>query len=157
SDADIDDLVADLDKGKGFIKNHEAASRIRSMIVGPSGDATAEPEKILLDWNRKSPKQMLAEYHEYLRNYSTFVLDPKGDMIRLYRGEWSLVSGFPGTGKTSFICQNLCHWLKSDPKAVGFAAILESDPERFVIKTAAVAAGVDVPNEAQLTSFLDTY
>jgi AAA domain len=139
------------------VQKADAIRRIRSMVVTAQGDENEKPERILLDWNSKSPAQMLAEYQKYMSTYSTLCIDPAGDMVRLYDGEWSIWSGFPGTGKTTLIRQNICHWLKSDPKSVGFVATLEQDPEHYIIELAGVAAGVEIPNEAQLTKFLDLY
>lgn len=81
----------------------DAINRARRMgnmfITQPSAGADETPERILLDMADMSPAKMLQEYRDYMDAYDTLPIDPAGDIVRLYRGEWSLISGFPGTGK----------------------------------------------------------
>lgn len=116
---------------------------------------TPEAAKILLDFKTESPTQILADYDRFMSTFDTLPIDPEGNIVRLYRGEWSIWSGFPGTGKTTLLRQNICRFLKAGHTV--FAAILEQDPRWFIIEIAATAAGVETPTVEQLTSFLETY
>lgn len=149
-------MSAEIDESLKRVDAISEARRMGKMLVTEESDGADDtPEKILLDVAQMSPKQMLDAYRSYMDSYCTFPIDPAGDKIRLYRGEWGILSGFPGTGKTTFLRQMCCHLLKAGEKV--FAAILESNPEWFLIEMAATAAGVEIPTEAHLTSFLDTY
>ncbi len=135
------------------------ARRLAGMYVTqPSEGEDETPERILMEVGTMQPADMLARYNAYMAAYSTLPIDPEGDKVRIYHGEWSIWSGFPGQGKTTFIRQMCCKFLKhmNDGECV-FIATLEQDPEWYLIEMAATAAGVETPSEAQLTSFLDTF
>lgn len=113
------------------------------------------PERILFDAGKQTPKEMIDAYANKMATFDTLPLDVEGAVSRLYRGQWSIFSGYTGTGKTTYLRQLVCHLLKLG-KSV-FVATLEQDPEDYLIELASTAAGVDMVNEKQLTSFLATY
>lgn len=113
------------------------------------------PERILLDAGERTAKEMLDAYAEKMTHFDTVPLDIEGRMIRLFRGEWTIFSGYAGTGKTSFLRETVCRLLKANKNV--FVATLEQDPEEYLIELAATAAGVEMPTEKQLQCFLDTY
>jgi KaiC/GvpD/RAD55 family RecA-like ATPase len=117
--------------------------------------ADDSPERILLDAGEKTAKEMLDNYAEKMSQFDTLPLDVEGKMIRLFRGEWTIFSGYAGTGKTSFLREGVCRLLKAGKNI--FVATLEQDPEEYLIELAATAAGVEMPTEKQLQCFLDTY
>lgn len=129
----------------------------RMMVTAPATD-DFEPEKILLDFNALPPEEMLRQYTEHMATYDTLPIDPEGNMVRLYRGEWSIWSGFPGTGKTTFIRQMACHFLNLLKAGESvFIATLEQDPRWYLVEMAATASGVETASEEQMQSFIDTY
>lgn len=113
------------------------------------------PERILLDAGERTAKEMLESYAEKMANFDTLPLDVEGRMIRLFRGEWTIFSGYAGTGKTSYLREGVCRLLKAGKNI--FVATLEQDPEEYLIELAATSAGVEMPTEKQLQCFLDTY
>lgn len=135
------------------------ARRIGRMLIteaSPGEDDT--PEKILLDFAKMSAKEMRDAYLKHMATFETLPLDASGEKVRLYAGEWSIWSGFPGAGKTTAIRQMACKFMKSlrDGECV-FIATLEQDPSWYIVEMAGTAAGVETPSEEQITSFLDTY
>lgn len=134
----------------------DAIRRIRAkMMVTDLGDADDAPEKIFVDFANISPAQMLADYTKFLATYDTLPFDPEGQFIRLYRGQWSIISGFPGVGKTTFLRQLVAHLLKNKNGVFVFSG--EDDPSHYLIELAATAYGVELPTEAQLSTFIETY
>lgn len=117
--------------------------------------ANDTPEKILFDAGKQTPKEMIDAYTKRRAEFDTVPLDVEGNVIRLYRGQWTIFSGYTGTGKTTYLRELVCKLLKAG-KAV-FVATLEADPEDYLVELAATAAGVEAVNEAQLTTFLATY
>jgi hypothetical protein len=117
--------------------------------------ADDRPEKILFDAGQQTPKEMLDAYTARRANFDSIPLDITGDVVRLYKGQWTIFSGYTGTGKTTYLRQLVCHLLKAG-KSV-FVATLESDPEDYLIELAATAAGVEVVTEQQLAVFLAAY
>jgi twinkle protein len=155
----IKQSAANLDESLERVDAIARARKIGKMLVteeAPGADDA--PERILVEVAAMSPEQMLKRYNDYMADFDTLPIDPAGDKIRLYRGEVSIWSGFPGAGKTTLIRQTVLHVLRtSKPTECVFAAILESDPEWFIIEMAATAAGVETPTEAHLTAFLEQY
>lgn len=117
--------------------------------------ADDSPEKIIYDAGERTAAEMIAAYTAKMSKYDTVPLDPAGNIIRLYSGEWTIISGYTGTGKTTLLRQTVCHLLKAGKNV--FVATLEANPEHYIIELAATAAGVEMPNETQLQSFLDLY
>lgn len=113
------------------------------------------PERILMDAGESTAKDMLDRYAKKMANYDTVPLDIEGRMVRLFRSEWSVLSGYAGTGKTSYLREIVCRMLKGGKNV--FVATLEQDPEEYLIELSATAAGVEMPTEKQLQCFLDTY
>jgi hypothetical protein len=124
-------------------------------ITQAAPGADDRPEKILFDAGKLTPREMIDAYNERRARYDTMPLDLEGDVVRLYGGQWTIFSGYTGTGKTTFLRQMVCHLLKAG-KSV-FVATLEADPEDYLVELAATAAGTEVPTEAHLTAFLQAY
>lgn len=133
----------------------KARGTARIYITKEAKGAEDSPAKILYDAGERPAKDMLAEYHKKMANFDTIPLDPDGNIVRFYRGEWTVISGYTGTGKTTWLRQCICHLLKAGRNV--FIATLEANPEHYLIELAATAAGVEMPSEVQLQSFLDTY
>lgn len=134
----------------------EARKKLAKVYVTQAAEGEDDsPERILFEAGARSPKEMLDAYKKKMDAYDTIPLDIEGDVLRLYRGQWTIWSGYTGTGKTTNIRQSVCHLLKA--KKSVFVATLEQDPEDYVIELAACAAGVEMVNERQLESFIDTY
>jgi KaiC/GvpD/RAD55 family RecA-like ATPase len=135
----------------------DAIRRIRSkmIVTQEMGDDADAPEKIMVDFAKMDPAQMLADYRKFLDTYDTIILDPEGKNIRLYRGQWTIWSGFPGVGKTSFLRQLVCGLLKGGNGVFVFSG--EDDPSHYLIQLAGVACGVEIPSEGQLANFIETY
>lgn len=134
------------------------ARGIANMMVTAPPEDDFDAEKILLDFNQLPPAEMLKQYVAHMGDFDTLPVDPAGDMVRLYRGEWSIWSGFPGTGKTTFIRQMACHFLKLlKAGECVFIATLEQDPRWYLVEMAATAAGVETATEEQMQSFIDTF
>lgn len=136
----------------------DVIARARStagMFVAPSGKPEASPERTLFEAGKKSAAELLQAYRTKMDTFSSTPLDPDGKIIRLYKGEWSILSGFPGTGKTTLLRQMVCHLLRAGKNV--FVANLEQDPEHYLIELAGTAAGQEMPTESQLQAFLDTY
>jgi hypothetical protein len=150
SDELISLLSGELQRAKAQL------AKIMVTEAAPGADET--PERILLEVGDMSPGGMLQRYQDHMSDFDTIPIDPAGDRLRFYRGEWTIWSGFPGTGKTTLLRQTACHLLQTmkDGASV-FVATLEQDPEWFLIEMAATAAGVEIPTVAQLASFLNTY
>jgi hypothetical protein len=130
----------------------------RMLITEESPGADDTPEKILMDFAEMSGPQVLAEYIKYMDTFDTLPIDPAGDMVRIYGGEWSIWSGFPGTGKTTFLRQMALHFLSQLQQGESiFIATLEQDPSWYIVEMAATAAGVEIPTEENMTAFLDKY
>ena len=145
-------------------RNEDAAAkadliaRARStaaIYVTKESKGADDSPKTIYDAGERSAADMLKAYLLKMDNFDTLPLDPDGQIVRLYRGEWTIVSGYTGTGKTTWLRQAVCHLLKAGKNV--FVATLEASPEHYLIELAATAAGVDVPSEAQLQCFLDTY
>jgi hypothetical protein len=124
-------------------------------VTKASKGADDSPEKIIYDAGERSAADMLAAYKLKMEKFDTLPLDPDGNFSRLYRGEWTIVSGYTGTGKTTWLAECMCRLLKAGKNV--FIATLEASPEHYLIELAATAAGVETPSEAQLQCFLDTY
>lgn len=124
-------------------------------VTKPSKGANDTPEKIIYDAGERSAADMLKAYKLKMDNFDTIPLDPDGNIVRLYRGEWTIMSGYTGAGKTTWLRQCVCHLLKAGKNV--FVATLEASPEHYLIELAATAAGVEIPSEVQLQCFLDTY
>ena len=145
-------------KTQESLEKADALARIRKsamFVTEESKGANETPEKILYDASAKTPGEMLATYAAKYAKYATMPLDVDGEKVRFYRGQWSIFSGYTGTGKTTHLRQMVCHWLRAGETV--FVATLESDPEDYVIEVACTAAGVEMVNEAQLTAFLAQY
>lgn len=113
------------------------------------------PERILMDAGESTAAAMLERYATKMATFDTVPLDIEGRMVRLFKSEWSVLSGYAGTGKTSFLREVVCRMLRAKKNV--FVATLEQDPEEYLIELAATAAGVEMPTEKQLQCFLDTY
>lgn len=124
-------------------------------VTKASKGADDSPEKIIYDAGERSATEMLAAYRAKMDAFDTLPLDLDGKIARLYRGDWTIVSGYTGTGKTTWLKQCVCHLLKAGKNV--FVATLESNPEHYLVELAATAAGVEMPTERQLQCFLDTY
>jgi archaellum biogenesis ATPase FlaH len=124
-------------------------------VTKASPGAEDSPEKILFDAAQQTPKEMLDAYTARRARYDTLPLDVEGNAVRLYAGQWSILSGYTGTGKTTFLRQMVCHLLKAGKQV--FVATLEADPEDYIVELAATAAGVEVVTEEQLKTFLEAY
>jgi AAA domain len=134
------------------------ARGIASVMVSAAPEDGFDAEKILLDFNLLPAAEMLAQYRAHMGTFDTLPIDPEGAKVRLYRGEWSIWSGFPGTGKTTFIRQMACRCLQLlKAGECVFIATLEQDPRWYLVEMAATAAGVETATEEQMQSFLDTY
>lgn len=146
-------------------KNEEAAGKADLLakarasaniyVTKESPNSEKTPERILYDAGMEDAATMLAAYRKKMESYDTMPLDVEGQMIRLFKGEYSIFSGRTGTGKTTFLRQGICHLLKAGKNV--FIATLEQEPQHYLIELAATAAGVEMPTEKQLQSFLDTY
>lgn len=130
------------------------ARRMGSMLVTAVAPQQ-EVERVLFDVAKKTSGEMLRDYRAYIENYDTWPMDTAGDTLRIYPGEWSIISGFPGTGKSTLLRQLVCHLLQGNSPV--FVATLEADPEHFIIEIAATACGVMLPTEEQLDAFLAAY
>jgi hypothetical protein len=124
-------------------------------VVKASEGAHDSPTKILFDAEKQTPKEMLDAYNARRAKYDTVPLDVEGQMLRMRPRQWSILSGYAGTGKTTYLRQCVCHLLKAG-KTV-FIATLEADPEDYVVELASTAAGVEVVTETQLAVFLQSY
>lgn len=146
-------------------KNEEAAgkadliARARATasiyVTKESPNAEKTPQRILYDAGMEDAATILAAYRKKMDNFDTMPLDIEGEVIRLYKGEWSIFSGRTGAGKTTLLRQIVCKMLK-DGKNV-FVATLEQDPTHYLVELAATAAGCEMPSEKQLQAFLDAY
>ena len=124
-------------------------------VTTQAAGANDSPEKILFDAGKQTPKEMIDAYNSRRAKFDSVPLDIEGQVVRLYKGQWTIFSGYTGTGKTTYLRQLVCHLLKAG-KSV-FVATLESDPEDYLIELASTAAGVEMVTEQQLSVFLDTY
>ncbi|MBS0599505.1 MAG: AAA family ATPase [Proteobacteria bacterium] len=151
---------------KGLIKDAAAAAekidklnRLRTLsgvlVTKESPKEEETPEVILVDLEKLTPKEMLQGYADFLADYATAPFDSDGNKLNMFKGEWTIWSGFPGAGKTTIIKQSIAHLLKNGEKVFSFSG--ESRPEHFVINLAATAAGVLMPTENHLNWFLDQY
>lgn len=132
------------------------ARRIASLMidtVAPGAEKSAA--QILVEAEKLDPAGMLQRHQQRRACWKAHPLDPEGKYFRLFPGEFTVISGHTGTGKTTMIRQMICSLLKSGSRV--FAASLEEDPEDFVIATACVAAGVREITENLLKWFLDAY
>lgn len=155
-----------LKAGKDFLVDAAAAAqridnatRLRNLSKvlvteeAPGEDDT--PELILLDLKKLTPKQMLQNYADHRADMTTSHFDTGGERLVFYKGEWTIWSGYPGSGKTTNLRQIVCHLLKSGEHVFAFSG--EDDPENYIIDLCATAAGVEFPSETQLCWFLDTF
>jgi archaellum biogenesis ATPase FlaH len=124
-------------------------------VTQAAAGAEDSPERILFDAGQQTPKEMIDAYNARRANFDSIPLDVEGSLVRLYRGQWTIFSGYTGTGKTTYLRQVVCHLLKAGRKV--FVATLEADPEDYLVELAATAAGVEAVNEKQLQTFLDAY
>lgn len=124
-------------------------------ITKESKGSEDSPERILLDAESQNAKEILVAYKLKMDNFDTVPLDVEGRAMRLLKGQWTIFSGYTGTGKTTYLRQVVCHMLKAGKNV--FVATLEQDPEDYLVELAATAAGVEMPTEKQMQSFLDTY
>lgn len=124
-------------------------------VTQAAAGADDSPERILFDAGQQTPKEMIDAYNARRANFDSVPLDVEGNLVRLYRGQWTIFSGYTGTGKTTYLRQVVCHLLKAGRKV--FVATLEADPEDYLVELAATAAGVEAVNEKQLQTFLDSY
>lgn len=132
------------------------ARKTASIYITTESKGTNDtPERILYDAGSQTAAEMLAAYKLKMDNFDTLPLDIEGEIVRLYRGEWTIISGYTGTGKTTWLRQVICHLLKAGKNV--FVATLEQSPEHYIIELAATAAGGEMPTEKQLQSFLDAY
>src|SRR5882724_1744236 len=116
SQAAIDAVSAARRHGKIFVTEQAAGA----------GDS---PEKILFDAGKQTPKEMIDAYNARRAKFDSVPLDVEGQVLRLYKGQWTIFSGYTGTGKTTYLRQCICHLLKAG-KSV-FVATLEADPEDY--------------------------
>lgn len=150
--------MSSYDETASKIDTLAAARKISRMMVTEAAADDFDAEKILLDFNLLPPAEMRAQYLQHMSTYDTLPIDPAGDKVRLYVGEWSIWSGFPGTGKTTFIRQMACHFLKLlQAGECVFIATLEQDPRWYLVEMAATAAGVETATEEHMDSFIATY
>jgi archaellum biogenesis ATPase FlaH len=124
-------------------------------VTQAAAGADDSPERILFDAGQQTPKEMIDAYNARRATFDTLPLDIEGNIARLYPGQWTIFSGYTGTGKTTYLRQLVCHLLKAGKQV--FVATLESDPEDYLVELASTAAGVEVVTETQLKLFLDTY
>jgi archaellum biogenesis ATPase FlaH len=135
---------------------NELKRKMANMYVTNSPPGVDDtPQRILFDAAGKSPTEMLAAYKAKMAAFDTTPLDVEGESLRFYRGQWTIFSGYTGTGKTTMLRQQVCHWLNLGASV--FVATLEQDPEDYIIELASTAAGVPMVDERQLTAFLDAY
>jgi archaellum biogenesis ATPase FlaH len=143
----------------GYADKADLLARARGIsalyVTKEAPGADESPERILFDADRQTPKEMIDAYTARRAKFDTLPLDVEGDLIRLYPGQWTIFSGYTGTGKTTFLRQMMCHLLKAGKKV--FVANLEADPEDFIVELASTAAGTEIVTEAQLTTFLAVY
>jgi len=149
-------MLADVDHSLAAADSIAAARKAAGIyITKESKGVNDTPERILYDAGEETAEQMLAAYKLKMENFDTIHLDPDGKIIRLYSEEFTILSGRTGTGKTTLLRQIVCDLLKLNRNV--FVATLEQSPAHYLIELAATAAGVEMPTERQLQSFLDTY
>src|SRR5882762_7880883 len=103
---DAKQRLADVDHSSAAADAIAAAREAGSIYVTKeSKGADATPERILYDAGEETAEQMLAAYKLKMENFDTVPLDLDGKIIRLYSGEWSILSGRTGTGKTTLLRQ----------------------------------------------------
>lgn len=117
--------------------------------------AEDSPEKIFYDAGREDSQGKIDAYKERRATFDTVPLDPEGNTVRLYPKQWTIFSGYTGTGKTTYLRQMVCGLLKAGKMV--FVANLEADPEDFIIELANTAAGTELVTAAQLDKFLELY
>jgi archaellum biogenesis ATPase FlaH len=124
-------------------------------VTQAAAGAQDSPKKILFDAEKQTPKEMLDAYNARRAQYDGVPLDIEGSMLRMRPRQWSILSGYAGTGKTTYLRQLVCHMLKAGKSL--FVATLEADPEDYIVELASTAAGVEVASEQQLSVFLQSY
>lgn len=110
-----------------------------------------DPEQVILDLNGQNVTELRDGFIKQQAGYSTTPFDPEGRNLRLFPGGVTIWSGFPGSGKTTLLRQMTCHLLQSGGV---FFASLEEHPRDLLVRLAGVAAGKDVPTEADLEWFM---
>jgi KaiC/GvpD/RAD55 family RecA-like ATPase len=138
------------------IDTFRRARQMGSMVVTGGAEAyDVPPERVLVDLDQMSGKDLLATYEKRHANYGTAPFDPAGDVLRFYPGGVTIWSGFPGAGKTTLLRQTICHFLARGSSV--FLASLEEDPADVLVRLAATAAGRTAPTSHQVQWFLDAY
>jgi len=152
------DPVPDITESLSRADAIAAARRMGKMLVTDLAPVSDMEDKILVDLANMEAAEILANYERHMANFYTLPTDLEGELTRLYRGEWSIWSGFPGTGKTTFIrqmCMRFLQLLQSGECV--FIATLEQDPQWYIVEMAATAAGVEMPTVRHIEQFLDLY
>lgn len=131
------------------------ARRIGEMLITEAPEEIVSPERVLIDLEPLSGRELLDQYHRRHATYGTAPFDPKGNVLRFYPGGVTIWSGFPGAGKTSLIRQFICHTLHRGSSV--FLASLEEDPSDVLVRLAGTAAGLPEPEAHHLQAFIDGY
>lgn len=127
--------------------------RHAAMVV--TGAAEYEEVPRILDLTKQSPADLLKAYAAKMERFATAPCDPHGEKLRFYEGGYTIWSGFPGMGKTTFLAELECHLLASGQGV--FAGHFEDDPGEVLIRTAGVCYATDMPTLQQMTWFMDWY
>jgi KaiC/GvpD/RAD55 family RecA-like ATPase len=105
------------------------------------------PQKDVFALNNINFKDLRARYKEQHNSFSTCPADATGRDLRFYPGGFTIWSGDPGAGKTTFLRQLVCHLMYGpNPQGV-FVASLEETPEKVFVRHACAALGTENPSE----------
>ena len=102
-----------------------------------------EPERVLLDMDGMDWGQLIDDFHSRVEEYATAPFDQAGEKFRMYPGGVTIISGYPGTGKTTLIRQMVCHLMREGHRV--FFASLEEDPKDVLVRLVQTAAGTMFP------------
>lgn len=146
-----------------MIANYETkASRFDSVqrlfIAKDSPEAAfvgVPPESVTLDLSKVDIHQLRALVAAREKDFDTCPFDPTGALLRLYRADVTVWSGFPGAGKTTLLRQLVCHLLAA--KRHVFVASLEEDPRDLLWRLMCTAAGTAEPTDHQMQWFCDEF
>lgn len=118
-------------------------------------EAEIEPERETIDLNALNVADLMTEYRRRQKDFDTSPFDPEGHELRFFPCGYTVWSGFPGTGKTTLLRQQVCHLLKLDRSV--FIASLEENPTDVFYRLASVALGTEEPTEDGLQWCVDCW